>query len=261
MISATRLHRPLAALALVLALAACNGDEKHQPFTIAVTTPNGEPLATPPLQGFDSPGCPAILGTWFDRIDTNHDGFVDRAEFIADAEAQFARMDLNHDGVVTPGDLQEYRAGFQGHNVAIPGTRNTGGSDGGGDDGIDPSIIDQGIIDQGIVQVAQLAPSSGGQGAGQASGSSGGGSNPLYGKKSRSLADLQQGGGGDPRVEPDPVMSADTSLRFLVTKKDFIDQAARRFARLDMEHTGRLTKQQAMYWCVKRVRWPEQEAQ
>ncbi len=194
-----------------------------------MTTPNGEPLPTPPLQGFDSPGCPAILGTWFDRIDTNHDGVVDRAEFMADAEAQFARMDLNHDGIVTPGTLAQYRAGFEGHEQ--PGTiRRTGGSDEGG---IVPT------------QVADAGP---------------GGSNPLYGKKSRGLADLQQGGGNDPRVEPDPVMSADTTLRFQVTKKEFLDQSAHRFARLDRDHAGRLTKSEAMYWCLKPVRWPDQAA-
>ena len=211
MTSAHRLCRPLAAAALVLALAACNGDEAHQPFTIAVTTPNGEPLSTPPLQGFDSPGCPAILSTWFDRIDAKHDGVIDRAEFMADAEAQFARMDLNHDGIVTPGTLAQYRAGFQGHEPLRPLAK-TGGD----------------------------------------------GSNPLYGKKTRSLSDLQQGGGNDPRIEPDPVMSADTSLRFQVTKKDFMDQAARRFARLDIDHAGHITKQQAMLWCIKQVRWPDQ---
>ncbi|MDB5359183.1 MAG: hypothetical protein JWO51_480 [Rhodospirillales bacterium] len=228
----TRIHRSFAALALVLALAACNGDDGHKPFTIAVTTPNGEPLPTPPLQGFDSPGCPAILGTWFERIDTNHDGVVDRAEFITDAEAQFARMDLNHDGIITPGTLAQYRAGFVGH--AQPDLRNrTGGSD------------------EGTTLPRQIADAS----------SSAGGSNPLYGKKPRGLTDLQQGGGNDPRVEPDPVMSADTSLRFQVTRKEFMDQAARRFARLDMDHNGRVTKAEAMYWCLKPVRWPDQTPQ
>ena len=223
-----RRHRPLAALALVLALAACNGDAAHQPFTIAVTTPNGEPLPTPPLQGFDSPGCPAILGTWFDRIDVNHNGVIDRAEFMADAEAQFARMDLNHDGIITPGVLQEYRAGFAGHAPPRPASR-TGGSDEG--------------TTLPVVQVADA------------------GGSPLYGKKSRGLADLQQGGGGDPHIEPDPVMSADTSLRFQVTKKDFMDQATHRFTRLDIDRAGRITKAQAMRWCLKQVRWPDQAPQ
>ena len=207
----------------MLALAACNGDEAHKPFTIAVTTPNGEPLPTPPLQGFDSPGCPAILGTWFDRIDTNHDGVVDRAEFMADAEAQFARMDLNHDGTITPGTLAQYRAGFAGHEALKPLNNRIGGSD-----------------DGTPVQVAQSLS---------------------YGKpKGRSLVDLQQGG-YDPRLEPDPVMSADTSLRFQVTKKDFMDQAVHRFARLDMDKSGRITKSEAMYWCLKPVRWPDQAPQ
>ena len=224
--STRRLCRPLAALALVLALAACNGDEAHQPFTIAVTTPNGEPLPTPPLQGFDSPGCPAILGTWFDRIDTRHDGVIDRAEFMADAATQFARMDLNHDGIITPGTLAEYRAGFQGHGPLKPLNRTGGGSD------------------EGNARPVLVADA--------------GGSTALYGKKGKSLTDLVQGGGYDPRIEPDPVMSADTSLRFQVTKKDFMDQAERRFAKLDLDHAGRITKPQAMLWCLKQVRWPDQ---
>jgi hypothetical protein len=204
----------------MLALAACNGDEAHKPFTIAVTTPNGEPLPTPPLQGFDSPGCPPILGTWFDRIDTNHDGFVDKAEFMADAEAQFASMDLNHDGIVTPGTLAQYRAGFEGHGPLKPLNSRAGGSD-----------------DGAPVQVAEAK---------------------LYGKQGSSLTSLTQGGGYDPRIEPDPVMSADTSLRFQVTKKDFMDQAVRRFARLDIDKSGRISKPEAMRWCLKPVRWPDQ---
>ena len=220
--TSTRIPRPLLGLTLVLALAACNGDVKHQAFTIAVTTPNGEPLPTPPLQGFDSPGCPAILGTWFDRIDTNHDGYVDRAEFMADAEAQFARMDTNHDGIVTPGTLAQYRAGVQGHGPLPPLNSRAGGSDDG--------------TAAPVVQVAEAQ---------------------LYGKPKKTLADLVQGG-SDPRVEPDPVMSADTSLRFQVTKKDFMDQAARRFARLDIDKSGRLSRAEAMNWCLKAVRWPDQ---
>ena len=225
---AHRFCRPLAAVALVLALAACNGDEAHQPFTIAVTTPNGEPLPTPPLQGFDSPGCPNILSTWFDRIDTKHDGVIDRAEFMADAEAQFTRMDLNHDGIITPGTLAQYRAGFQGHGPLKPLNR-TGGGDGSSD--ARPVLV----ADAGGIPSAAVS-----------------------GKRGKSLTELVQGGGYDPRVEPDPVMSADTSLRFQVTKKDFLDQAARRFAKLDLDHAGRITKPQAMLWCLKQVRWPDQ---
>jgi hypothetical protein len=219
---ASKLRLSLAA-ATLLSLAGCNGDAAHQPFTIPVTTPNGEPLPTPDLQGFDSPGCPPILATWFDRIDTNHDGVVDRAEFMADAEAQFARMDLNHTGTITPALLQEFRASVAGHGPRKAAPQE--GGDGGSDDGAPAPV-----------QVADA----------------------LYGKKSTSLVDLQQGGGYDRRAEPDPVMSADTSLRFRVTKQEFMDQAARRFARLDIDRSGRLTKSEAMRWCLKGVRWPEQ---
>ncbi|RBP53285.1 hypothetical protein [Arenicella xantha] len=41
------------------------------------------------------------------RIDTNQDGQVDRAEYMASAEERFASMDLNSDGYVTPEEHRE----------------------------------------------------------------------------------------------------------------------------------------------------------
>ena len=41
----------------------------------------------------------------FDQADTNHDGRVSRAEFIAARSAHFARLDRNGDGVISSSDF------------------------------------------------------------------------------------------------------------------------------------------------------------
>lgn len=72
-------------------------------------SPNGEPLSGGRL---GHPACEDALSRWFDRVDANHDGALDRGEFLADAARQFAAMDLDKDGVVTPAELAQYRAPF-----------------------------------------------------------------------------------------------------------------------------------------------------
>ena len=75
-----------------------------------VFSPNGEPLTGGPL---GHPGCGEAMDRWFGRVDANHDGRIDRDEFLADARAQFARMDLDHDGNITTDELATFRAPFR----------------------------------------------------------------------------------------------------------------------------------------------------
>ena len=51
------------------------------------------------------------------------------------------------------------------------------------------------------------------------------------------------------RDVPDPVMSADTSLRLKVTAADFEKHAGQVFDRLDTDHDGRLSRAEALLWC------------
>jgi hypothetical protein len=74
-----------------------------------IFSPNGEPLSGGPL---GHPACGEAMDRWFDRVDANHDGWIDRDEFLADARAQFARMDLDHDGNITSDELATFRAPF-----------------------------------------------------------------------------------------------------------------------------------------------------
>ena len=69
------------------------------------------PLATFCWLVGSAPGasCEALLGQWFDAADLNHDGVIDSAEFMADANRWFAVMDINQDGAVTPDELTTLR--------------------------------------------------------------------------------------------------------------------------------------------------------
>ncbi len=53
-------------------------------------------------------------------------------------------------------------------------------------------------------------------------------------------------------VTADPVMSADTSLRFKVSREDFLRQAEETFAHLDADHDGTLSRAEVMSFCPRK---------
>jgi hypothetical protein len=50
----------------------------------------------------------------FDRMDTNHDGYLDQAEIRTALTQRFQRMDRNGDGVLTPDERMAGRMGRRG---------------------------------------------------------------------------------------------------------------------------------------------------
>jgi hypothetical protein len=54
-------------------------------------------------------------GAFLERFDTNHDGVVTEAEFMARAEARFMHADRNGDGVIDAKDHEGHR-GHDGHD-------------------------------------------------------------------------------------------------------------------------------------------------
>jgi len=54
-------------------------------------------------------GKPAARGSYLDRLDTNKDGFVDRAEFRAGLNQLFDRKDANKDGALSLEELKTRR--------------------------------------------------------------------------------------------------------------------------------------------------------
>jgi Ca2+-binding EF-hand superfamily protein len=63
-------------------------------------TPAGEPIISPDkLSGAEH---------WFAATDTNHDGKLSLAEFMADSDRFFARLDTDHDGEIGPSEIDHY---------------------------------------------------------------------------------------------------------------------------------------------------------
>jgi hypothetical protein len=75
--------------------------------------------AHPPRDGGEGPrGDPAAQ---FQRLDTNHDGYLEPAEIDAMSAERFARMDANHDGVLTPDERRAmWRGGGRGGEGGPP---------------------------------------------------------------------------------------------------------------------------------------------
>jgi Ca2+-binding EF-hand superfamily protein len=198
-----------------LALAGCHGGGSQPSAGNRLTvagiqfSPNAEPLSGGPL---GHPKCEEALSAWFDRTDANHDGAIDREEFLADARRQFDRMDRHHAGYVTSADLSAFRAPYE--SPPEPDQRS---------DAL--SSEDSGRRRPGGIP---------GGGMGSGSGNGGRGS-------------PQRGPSVDTR--DDPVMSADKSLSFKVTLEDFIAQANDLFNGLDRNHDGRVTRDAVLEGC------------
>jgi Ca2+-binding EF-hand superfamily protein len=106
------------ALAMAISVGGCWGHRYTAPTAVRLYSPFGEPLSGGPL---GRPSCSDALSAWFERVDTKHDGLIDRDAFLADAQRQFAIMDLDKDGTITPAELAQYRAPYQVEPSAAAG--------------------------------------------------------------------------------------------------------------------------------------------
>ncbi|HXP98405.1 MAG TPA: hypothetical protein VN809_16955 [Telmatospirillum sp.] len=201
----------LAAVTLGGCFGGRSGPPERAPAVRIQFSPNAEPLSGGPL---GQPKCEDALSGWFDRVDANHDGTIDRDEFLADARLQFNRMDRHHAGYVTAADLSEFRAPYEPPQAA------EGPADG---------------------QYGDQRASDGSSGRRSSQGGVGG----MFGGRSSQ----QRGLSVDTRA--DPVMSADKTLSFKVTSEEFIAQANDLFNGLDHNHDGRLTRDTVLGSCVK----------
>jgi hypothetical protein len=171
-------------------------------------SPMGEPF-----RGLDP------VRTWFDGTDTDHDGALTPNEFAADAMRFFALLDRGKDGEVDPDDVAYYETVLApeirtgGEGVAGGGVRRGGGRRGGGRRG------------------------GGGQGGqGFSFGDGGAAKAPRY-------ADTRRGAARYSFFDyPEPVVVADTNFNRGVDPREFRATALDRFAALDKNHDGRITR-------------------
>ena len=169
-------------------------------------SPSGEPFRL-------SPTMPDPLKAWFDRVDANQDGVIDRFEFRADAARFFKTLDENGDGIVDGFEASDYE-----HKIA-------------------PELAEQaegGLPGQfGREQGAQHEdrPKSGQRGT----------------EPHRESHDANTGLGrvgqgiGQLIDEPEPVTGADFNLDSHISEAEWLRATDQRFEQLDTAKTGRLT--------------------
>ncbi|HEX7695264.1 MAG TPA: EF-hand domain-containing protein [Sphingomonas sp.] len=188
--------------------------------------PRGRLFISPmgePFRGADP------VGAWFDGADTNHDGVLTLAEFIADADRFFMRLDRGHDGEIDPDDIDYYET------VLAPEIRTGGEMAGGGRPGGGGSRRGGGR-GGGRRGGSEGGGRMGSRGPGGEGGGSDGGASPRY-------ADVKRGAARFSFFDyPEPVTIADTNFNRGVDPKEFRDAAVERFAMLDTNHDGKLTR-------------------
>jgi hypothetical protein len=169
-------------------------------------------------------GLPYPVADWFKQADANHDGKVDKAEFLADAAAFFKVIDRNEDGYITPIEVAFYE---QRIAPEILGYRVDVASDG----MLRPlrsALLWKTQSAGGIDRPSSIDPA---------------GSNPDGAPHGPEKLD-ESGAGASPFSffdEPEPVMAADLSFRGVVSKADYMKLAAIHFGALDHKGVGYLT--------------------
>lgn len=197
------------------------------PATLFIS-PSGEPFRARPGEAYP-------VAAWFAQADGNHDGRLEREEFVADSVRFFGQLDRNQDGLIDSDELRYYEHVVAPEILTGGGPRMGAASDG------------------AIVKAAYLALEQGGMG-GMGGGGMGGG--PPGGGRGGGGPPGDGGGGArapqldGPRMdgaapynllgEPEPVAASDLSFSGRITLADFKRRANQRFDRLDKDKKGYL---------------------
>ena len=203
-------------LGLFAAARAVAQDDDALPPNVFIS-PCGKPFRAPMA-------APYPVVDWFKQADTNGDGKLDHAEFIADAEAFFNVLDLNGDGVLDSQEVAIYE-----HRIApeILGYRVDVGA-------LQPPRTPYGPARLWLAQF-------GGPGDNLPTPSSEDDHEPTDHPQKEDVDESNQGASPYGFFNtPEPVTAADSDFRGLVYKDNFLKLADRHFTALDKDGAGYL---------------------
>ena len=203
----------VSACGVVSPLTAASPDSVPPDLPNVFISPSGQPFRA-------RAGEPYPVVAWFSQVDKNGDGKIDKAEFVADAEAFFKILDRNSDGFLSPNEIAFY------------------------EQRIAPEILGGRVSTESyfgpiphnpllwLTQVNRPAPIDPG----------GGGDSEPEPPKIKGLDESGQGASPFGLFdEPEPVMAADLSFRGMVTRDGFKRLASIHFDNLDPDEHGQLT--------------------
>lgn len=198
--------------------------------------PAGQLFVSPAGEPFRAPfGEPYPVATWFAQADANHDGKLDRGEFITDFLRFFATLDLDHNDILEGDEINRYE------RDVLPELRGGSGYDLGGPAGGDgpPAGARRG----------GGGHHRGGGFGGQRLGLLGGGGGGGGGQDGPSAPTLQVGSFAEPisgagRFSliniPEPITSMDADLDGTISITEMRRAGGRRFDLLDPDGRGYL---------------------
>jgi hypothetical protein len=179
--------------------------------SLLFVSPMGEPFRA-------QPGDTAPQERWFVGADGDGDGAITLTEFVADAQRFFKLLDRKGDGEIDPQDIEAYET------VLLPEIRVAGGGMGAGR------------------PRGPEGPGGGPDGGGPGGGGEGRGGNRMT-SRGPTMGGGKQGAGRFGYLDyPQPVIAADRNFNRGIDPDEFTFAARQRFAMLDLNRDGKLTR-------------------
>jgi hypothetical protein len=204
----------MAAAGFVFASASASAQESPSPGRLNVfISPSGEPFRA-------AKGQPYPVDVWFNRADANHDGVLTLDEFEADAVAFFRKLDANGDGVIDGFEINDYEQKIAPEILPRIGRLTARDI---------PPLPYEGADEDRRRQAQAQAQAQANQEAEEF--------------RSRRRGSPMSGAAAFALIrEPEPVAAADADFDGKVTLAEMKAAARRRFAELDVKHTGRIAR-------------------